>query len=153
MPPVSRLEEQGQSKRCMKLRKVLSACLLSALEQFVQAKRNLRRLADPAHLEKYYDICDFSTEELHHAESALAENPDEDKTSLRYLRDVFTKLYSARKATLCCLLALGAGSGGSGLNIWTTALEEMQQLAMNSGICLLRLTETLNDQDRKDTTH
>lgn len=149
MPPVSRMEEQTQNRRCLKLRRVLSQCLIDMLQQYLDAKQKLRGLVDNSDLVKYYDIYDFSPEELQEAESALNDTVMDDKTSLRSLRMLFTRLYAVRKSTLCCLLALSADGGNADLVRWTTAVEEMQRLGAATGSCLQRLSDILNEQDRK----
>jgi hypothetical protein len=98
---------------------------------------------------KYHDVYDLSPEELQEVESTLDDLAAEDKTSLRSLRMLFTRLYLARKSTLCCLLALPADGGDADITRWSLAVDEMQKLAMTTGICLQRLTDILNEQDRK----
>ena len=149
MPPVSRLEDQSHLRHCSKLRRVLSECLIEILECYLDAKQKLRPFVEEATLVKYYDIYDFSPEDIQEAESTLAELNIDDKTSLRALRALFNKLYSVRKCTLCCLLALPADGVDEDITSWTVAVEEMRRLAATSGTCLQRLTGILNEQDRK----
>lgn len=151
MPPVSRLEENAQTRRCMRLRRVLSEVLFSMLERYLKAQRNLRPLADFSNLEKYYDIYDISTEELYEAEAGLSERGAEDQYSLRSLRTLFSRLYIVRKSILCCLLALSADGGGSDITRWSAAVEEMRELAVVTGTNIQKLTNILSEQDRKYT--
>lgn len=146
---MTRLEEQSQTRRCLRLRKVLSDCLSELLEHYLNAKQRLRPLTDTTNLEKYYDIYDFSPEELQEAESALFDNNNEDRTSLRLLRILFAKVYTARKGTLCCLLALPADGEESDIKKWNAAIEVMENLATRTGTCIQKLTDILNEQDRK----
>jgi hypothetical protein len=106
-------------------------------------------MTDAASLEKYYNIYDFSPEELHEAETTFIDTAVEDQTSLRSLRVLFAKVYAARKSTLCCLLALPADGRGSDIVRWGTAIEEMQRLATTTGTCVQKLTDILNEHDRK----
>ena len=122
---------------------------MQTLERYLDAKRNLQPLTDEASLEKYYDIYDFSPEELHGAESTLVDSAVEDQTSLRSLRILFAKVYAARKSTLCCLLALPAYGGESDIVSWSAAIEDMQRLATTTGTCVQRLTNILNEHDSK----
>ncbi|OJD18902.1 hypothetical protein AJ78_01086 [Emergomyces pasteurianus Ep9510] len=147
MPPITRLEEQTQTRRCLRLRRILSECLAEMLERYLDTKRHLRLLTDTANLEKYYDIYDFSPEELEESKPLLADNAMEDKTSLRSLRHLFSRVYSARKGTLCCLLALPADGGEADIANWSTAIDEMQRLAVTNGACVQRLAAILNEQD------
>ncbi|QSS61559.1 proliferating cell nuclear antigen, vezatin domain [Histoplasma capsulatum] len=146
MPPITRLEEQTQTRRCLRLRRILSECLTEMLERYLEAKRHLQLLTDTANLEKYFDIYDFSLEELDEPKPS-ADNAMEDKTSLRSLRHLFSRAYAARKATLCCLLALPADGGEVDIGNWSTAIEEMQRLAATNGTCVQKLAAILNEQD------
>lgn len=119
------------------------------LERYTQAQRTLRPLTDSGNLEKYYDIYDISMEELVEAELGLAERATEDQYSLRFLRNLFGRLYSVRKSILCCLLALSADGGGSDIARWSTAIEEMRDLANLTGVSMRKMANILNEEDRK----
>lgn len=149
MPPVSRLEEQTHTRRCSKLRRILSECLVEILQRYLESKQKLQPLVEHSDLVKYHDIYDFSPEEIQEAESTLTDVVMDDKTSLRSLRMLFTKLHAVRKSMLCCLLALSAGGGDADIAKWTTAVEHMQRLATATGTCLQRLSDILNEKDCK----
>ena len=118
------------------------------LESYLLAQQNLRRIADPNDLEKYYDIYDISAVELRDAES-FPEQGAEDRYSLRSLRNLFTRLYTTRKGILCCLLSLGANGEESDITRWGTAIEEMRKLVNTTATYTERLADILNEQDRK----
>ncbi|EAS33884.3 uncharacterized protein CIMG_04908 [Coccidioides immitis RS] len=147
MPPVTRLEDQTQARRCLKLRRVLSKYMSELLGQYLVAKKKLRLYADDTNLGKYYDIYDFSPEELDEAELSLTDSSPEDKASLRSLRILFTRLYAVRKSMLCCLLALPADGTRLDAKRWSVAIEEMQHLSASSGVYIQRLTDILHEQD------
>lgn len=149
MPPVTRLEEQTQSRRCLKLRRILFQCLVEMLDRYLAAKQKLRALVDNDSLEKYCDIYDVSREEMLDVYPAFVKQHGEDETSLRSLRTLFARLYNLRKMTLCCLLALPADGEASDLTRWGAAVEEMQQLATMSADRIRRITDILNEQDRE----
>ncbi|KAI5297669.1 hypothetical protein KEM56_004636, partial [Ascosphaera pollenicola] len=147
LPPVTRLEEQhSHTKRCLKLRRLLATSLVDLLERYLEAKQKLTPLSNHADLDKYHDIYDFSTHELHDAESALAAE-DEDKTSLKSLRLLFARLYSARKGLLCCLLAIPAKGREQDIPVWGLATDELQALTATTTSSLVTLSDFLNDQN------
>lgn len=148
MPPVSRLEENAQTRRCMRLRRALSESLFSLLERYIQAQKILQPLAESTSLEKYYDIYEISFEELLDAQAGLRERGAEDQYSLRSLRTLFGRLYTVRKSILCCLLALSADGGSSDIPRWSAAVEEMRDLATVTGNNVTRISNILNEQDR-----
>jgi hypothetical protein len=149
LPPVSRLEESSQVRRCLRLRRTVSECLFNLLNIYTQAQHSVRLLADTANLEKYYDNYEVSTADLREAESTLAERGLDDQYSLRSLRTLFGRLYTMRKGILCCLLALQADGSGSDIAIWSAAVEEMRDLAVATGDAMAKITSILNEQDRK----
>ncbi|KAB8262020.1 Mysoin-binding motif of peroxisomes-domain-containing protein [Aspergillus pseudonomiae] len=147
LPPISRLEDQAQTRRCLRLRRTVSECFYAMLRRYIQAQHSLQPVTDNDNLAKYYDIYDVSAEELAEAESALAERATEDQYSLRALRTLFGRLYIVRKSILCCLLALGADGGGSDIARWTIAIEQMQDLAEVTGRYTEKMTNILNEED------
>ncbi|KAL3463355.1 Mysoin-binding motif of peroxisomes-domain-containing protein [Aspergillus heterothallicus] len=148
LPPVSRLEDQTQIRRCLRLRRAVSECFYSMLEHYLQTQHVLQPLTDTANLEKYYDIYDVSEADLLEAETAFADRETEDQYSLRGLRSLFGRLYLIRKSILCCLLALGADGDGSDITRWSTAVEQMRNLAKVTGDNMQRITSILNEDDR-----
>lgn len=117
------------------------------LARYVQAQRALQPLTDSSNLEKYYDICDITMEELSEAELELADRASEDRYSLRALRDLFGRVYSVRKSVLCCLLGLSADGGVSDISRWTTATDEMRDLSKVTAASMQRMTRILGEED------
>ncbi|OJJ62385.1 hypothetical protein ASPSYDRAFT_640555 [Aspergillus sydowii CBS 593.65] len=147
LPPISRLEDQTQVRRCLRLRRTVSECFYSMLGQYIQAQHTLEPLTDSSNLAKYYDIYDISPEELAEIETAFGDRETEDQFSLRGLRTLFGRLYLVRKSILCCLLALGADGGGSDITRWSTAVEQMRNLTALTGDSMQRMTHILNEED------
>ncbi|KAI9374821.1 proliferating cell nuclear antigen [Aspergillus egyptiacus] len=150
LPPVSRLEDQTQIRRCLRLRRTVSQCFYTMLETYLEAQRALQPLTDSANLAKYYDIYDISEADLLEVETTFANRETEDQYSLRGLRTLFGRLYLIRKSILCCLLALGADGGGSDIMRWSTAVEQMRNLATVTGDNMQKMTSILNEEDRVD---
>lgn len=119
------------------------------LERYIRSQNILRPLTDQGNLAKYYDIYDIGLEDLETIEATLSHRTTDDQYSLRALRTLFGKLYAVRKSVLCCLLALGADGEGSDIARWSTAVEEMRELAQVTGASLLKMTTILNEEDRK----
>lgn len=149
LPPISRLEDQVQTRRCLRLRRAVSECFWSMLARYIRSQNTLRPLTDEANLAKYYDIYDIGLEDLEAIESTLAHRSMDDQYSLRSLRDLFGKLYTARKSVLCCLLALSADGGGSDIARWSSAVEEMRELAAVTGTSMTKMANILNEEDRE----
>lgn len=149
MPPISRLEDQAQTRRCLRLRRTVSESFFSMLGRYIRAQRILQPLTDDANLAKYYDIYDITEEELIEAESTFNERATDDQYSLRALRTLFGRLYIVRKSIFCCLLALGADGGGSDIARWSTAVEQMRDLSEITGHNVRKMSNILNEEDRE----
>ncbi|KAJ5688696.1 hypothetical protein N7462_003088 [Penicillium macrosclerotiorum] len=149
LPPISRLEDQVQIRRCLRLRRAVSECFWSMLERYIRSQNTLRPLTDAANLAKYYDIYDIGLPDLEAIESGFSQRSLDDQYSLRSLRDLFGKLYTMRKSVLCCLLALSADGGGSDITRWSSAVEEMRELAAVTGASMSKMTSILNEEDRE----
>ncbi|PYH44180.1 proliferating cell nuclear antigen [Aspergillus saccharolyticus JOP 1030-1] len=147
LPPISRLEDQTQTRRCLRLRRTVSESFYLMLGRYLQAQQILQPLTDEANLAKYYDIYDVSEEELVEAQGSYRDRATEDQYSLRALRTLFGRLYTVRKSIFCCLLALGADGGGSDIARWTTAVEQMRELASVTGENTHKMTSILNEED------
>lgn len=119
------------------------------LERYVQSQNTLRPLTNEANLEKYYDIYDIATGDLDQLELNISQRNLEDQYSLRSLRDLFGKLYTARKIVLCCLLALSADGGASDVARWSSAVDEMRELAAVTGSSMTKMANILNEEDRE----
>lgn len=119
------------------------------LERYISSQNTLRPLTDDANLAKYYDIYDISLDDLETIELTLSQRNMDDQYSLRSLRDLFGKLYTARKSVLCCLLALSADGGGSDIARWSSAVEEMRELASVTGTSMTKMANILNEEDSK----
>jgi Mysoin-binding motif of peroxisomes len=133
----------------MRLRRVVSESLSAVLERYIQAQHTIGLLTDPSNLEKYYDIYELSMEELAEARSASLEATVEDQYSLKCLRILFSRLYTVRKSILCCLLAIKADGCGSDIPPWTSAADEMRELATVTGEAANKIANILNEKDRK----
>lgn len=147
LPPVSRLEETTQVRRCLRLRRAVSEGLSLVLDRYIQAQHTIGLLTDPSNLEKYYDIYEISMAELAEARSASSETTGEDQYSLKWLRIVFSRLYTMRQSILCCLLALNADGSGSDIPPWTCAVEEMRELATVTHEAANKIANILNEKD------
>lgn len=152
LPPVSRLEESTQVRRCLRLRRAVSEGLSLVLDRYIKAQHTIGLLTDPSNLEKYYDIYELSMAELAEARSSSSETTGEDQYSLKWLRIVFSRLYIMRQSILCCLLALKADGSGSDIPPWTCAVEEMRDLAAVTYEAANKIANILSEKDSQYIT-
>ncbi|KZF25908.1 proliferating cell nuclear antigen [Xylona heveae TC161] len=141
LPPVSRLEEKSQTRRCARLRRTLNACVSAMMPPHLEAFHTLEAMTDIIDLEKYYDIYDISSVDLEELAAGLSEQQIDDPESLRTIKTLFFRIYTIRKVFLCCLLALRTDGTKSDLPRWEKAVTEMERLTL--------ITEESSDNIRR----
>jgi hypothetical protein len=129
LPPITRLEDRSQSRRCLQLRRALFKCLRDLIPRYNEACEILLPLTELLTLEKYYDVYDITDLDLQEAKLGYTENEFEDSESLRVLKILVSRFIASRKIFLCCLLALDADGGRLDLLRWRTAIDEVKVLS------------------------
>lgn len=148
LPPVSRLEEQGATRRCARLRKVLHDAYASTVPAFVEACSTLHGLLDEDDLEKYFEIYDISSQDARESSSGetLAVLED-DPESLKSLRVLSYRAGILRRVTLCSLMALEADGGKPDFYRWRAAVDIMARLSAVTATSSEKLKQMLTDME------
>ncbi|MBE3045286.1 hypothetical protein IMZ48_22585, partial [Candidatus Bathyarchaeota archaeon] len=128
MPPISRIEDRSQSRKCVRLRKALRMCFSDTINAYCQATTVVKGFSEQLDLEKYCDIYDISDFDLSDAMRGFSEDEFDDLESLRTLKILAARFYTIRKVFLCSLLALEANGDDKDLMRWTTAVEALRSL-------------------------
>ncbi len=149
LPPISRLEDHSQTRRCARLRKSLRLCFADILPKYTQACTTLKPLAEEMDLEKYYDIYDVSDADFADAMLGYTDKEFDDAESVRVLKIFAARFHAIRKIFLCCLMALDARGGRPDLSRWTTALDEIRAVAVITSAAEARLRQILNEEESK----
>ncbi|KAI9894698.1 MAG: hypothetical protein M1814_002054 [Vezdaea aestivalis] len=148
LPPVSRLDETSEIRRCNRLRKALSDALKECLEPFAQAYDTLQNLANEIDMERYFDIYEIAAAQLEEikvgADSSISA---EDVETLQALKESFRHVHILRKVILCTLLALSSDGGRIDYLKWQTTLATLKraEAPLNAGQKLV--SQILNEQD------
>ncbi|TKA76311.1 hypothetical protein B0A55_04195 [Friedmanniomyces simplex] len=130
LPPVSRIEENGPSRRCGRLRKVLHNAYATLIPTCIEACATLRTLIDEDDLERYFEVYDVNAQDAKEAsgEDALGVLED-DPESLKSLRLLSYRASVLRRVTLCSLMALEADGGKPDFKRWRRATEVIEALS------------------------
>ncbi|PHH63717.1 hypothetical protein CDD81_5589 [Ophiocordyceps australis] len=130
LPPVSRLEDRSQNRKCQRLRQALKTSFAQVLPSYIQASRAIKVYAEQTELEKYYDIYDITDFDISDALQGFNETELDDAESLRALKVLAARFHTNRKMLLCALLALDSNTsrGAAELQRWTTAVEALRNL-------------------------
>ncbi|MCJ1283727.1 hypothetical protein MMC26_003058 [Xylographa opegraphella] len=153
LPPISRLDEQSQTRRCARLRRTLRTSLNSLLLPYAESYRTMRPLANELDLEKYHDIYEITRSDIQEIkELALGNEIEvEDSENLKLLKIDLHKLHVARKLFLCSLLALSADDGKPDFPRWALATSKMQTLSAASASAAYSLSHILSEEERFST--
>ena len=83
LPPLSRIEEKGQARRCHRLRRTLHSAYAATIPVFLDQSRILKQSVEEDDLERYLDVYDVSNPDLQDAAQGYLESEFEDNESLK----------------------------------------------------------------------
>ncbi|KAK2591507.1 hypothetical protein QQS21_010805 [Conoideocrella luteorostrata] len=147
LPPISRLEDRNQARKCVRLRRALKNSFADILDAYKQKSNLIKSFAEQTELEKYYDMYDINDLDMSDALQGFSEGEFDDNESLRTLKILAARLHTTRKMLLCALLALDANGEGPDLLRWTTAVEVLQGLNESTKGAYDRLQAILSDAE------
>ncbi|KAF2739118.1 hypothetical protein EJ04DRAFT_353590 [Polyplosphaeria fusca] len=148
LPPISRIEEKGQARRCQRLRKTLRAVFAETVPAFAEQCGALKQLVEEDDLEKYLDVYDVNNPDLQEAAQGYSESEFEDAETLKALRTLQYRLSTLRRVFLCSLLALEADGGKPDFARWSIAVDSMLGLAAPTGEWSEKLTRILGEEEQ-----
>lgn len=149
LPPITRLEEISQMKRCARLRRTLHRTLISMFSPYYRVYQSLKPFAATLDLDKYYDIYEISRTDLEDAELVANVEPAEieDADALQDLKVGLQKLHIVRKLVLCTLLALDADGSKSDFRRWSVAVEMMGSVTTFTARMISNIDEVLGEEE------
>ncbi|KAI8316258.1 Proliferating cell nuclear antigen [Colletotrichum sp. SAR11_59] len=147
LPPISRIEDRSQTRKCVRLRKALKACFADVIPAYDQTMLVVKGFSEQLDLEKYYDIYDISDFDMSDAKLGFKENEFDDPESLRTLKILAARFHTIRKMFLCALLALDASGDSSDLLRWTTTVEAVRTLNTVTQTAFERLRRLLSEEE------
>lgn len=148
LPPASRIEDHGASRRCARLRRVLHKAYATLVPASQQACTSLRTLVDEDTLEKYLEVYDLSPQDAKEASGADAILGSEaDPESLKALRVLSYHFGILRRLTFCSLMALEADGGKPDFSRWRIATEIMSNLSESTRTSTERVRQILSEME------
>ena len=149
MPPVSRIEGECQSRRCLRLRRNLLSSYASAIPALMNATATARALVHDDDLERFLDVYDVRNEDLQEASLGYTEGKGEENTSLKNIRIHQARYGTIRRLLLCCLLSQEATGRRSDAPRWQTIASTMDQIGNLTKSLSENLAKLLNEEERK----
>ena len=148
MPPISRIEEKGQARRCQRLRKNLRAAYADIVPILAEQCRNLKQLIQEDDLEKYLDVYEISNPDMQEAALGYSESEFDDAETLKVLRILQYRLSILRRVYLCSLLAMEADGGKPDFARWSTVVDSMLNTARPVGEWSEKFNRVLAEEEQ-----
>ncbi|KAF1349309.1 hypothetical protein EJ07DRAFT_140674 [Lizonia empirigonia] len=148
LPPISRIEEKGQARRCQRLRRSLRAAFAAVIPVVSEQCQILKQQVREDDIEKYLDVYEISNPDLQEAGLGHTESEFEDGESLKALRTWQYRLSTLRRVYLCSLLALQADGGKADFSRWATVVDSMVAVAALTGEWSERFNNVLAEEEQ-----
>jgi len=148
LPPISRLEEKSQGRRCHRLRRTLRSGFAEVIPLFGEQCGILKQLIEEDDLEKYLDVYEVSNPDLQEAGAGYSEQEFEDAETVKALRVLQYRCSILRRVYLCSLLALEADGGKPDFARWSITLESMCALAGPIGAWSEKVNAILGEEEQ-----
>lgn len=147
LPPISRIEDRSQTRRCQRLRKALRMSFEDMVSKHEQAASVTKGFSEQLDLDRYYDIYDISDLDMSDALRGYTETEFEDMESLRTLKIVASRFHIMRKMFLCALLSMEAKGDESDFLRWSTVVESLRMLNEATTQSYERLKSILGEEE------
>lgn len=146
LPPISRIEDQSQRRRCVRLRKALRKSFGEIISKYEQASSVIKGFSEQLDLERYYDIYDISDLDMADALQGYSEKEFEDMESLQTLKIVASRFHVMRKMFLCALMSTEAQGNETDFLRWTTVVESLRMLNETTTESYERIKSILSEE-------
>ncbi|KAF3904697.1 hypothetical protein ABW21_db0209127 [Orbilia brochopaga] len=148
LPPITRLERADNSRKCARLRHTIAESFHLSLPPMGRAIEALAQFPRAGDLEKFYDVYDIHASDLRDASLSGADDIEvaDDPESLRALKFLFQRLYSARKIFVCNLLALEAAGGRKDHLQWHAVVNQLRSLGRLSADLAAEIRTILTEE-------
>ncbi|KAK4105325.1 hypothetical protein N658DRAFT_512806 [Parathielavia hyrcaniae] len=147
LPPISRIEDRSQTRRCSRLRKVLSGQFSEIIESYMHISSAIKGFAEQVDLEKYHDIYDISDLDISDAMRGFSDKEFDDRESVRSLKIAAARFHILRKLLLCSLLAYEAAGNNTDFLRWSTAVEGLRTLNDVTAQSFERVRQILEEEE------
>jgi hypothetical protein len=146
LPPISRLDEDVQGRRCARIRRCLKGAFAASIPPFLDACSDLRDLISEDDLDKYLDVYEITYQDITEAYLGFSTTEFEDAESLKALRILQARLNILRRVALCALLSMEADGARPDFTRWRTAVETMDRLAAVNGDWAEKMNKLLDEE-------
>ncbi|KAK0673328.1 Mysoin-binding motif of peroxisomes-domain-containing protein [Cercophora samala] len=147
LPPISRLEDRSQTRRCSRLRKTLKARMAEMIQTYVNVSSVIKAFAEQLDIEKFHDVYDISDFDISDAMQGFSDREFEDPEAVKTLKIAASRFHTIRKIFLCSLLALEATGDNTDFLRWSTAVESLRALTEATDESLSKIQQILDEEE------
>ncbi|KAI1767603.1 Mysoin-binding motif of peroxisomes-domain-containing protein [Hypoxylon sp. FL1150] len=147
IPPISRLENNGQNVKCLRLRKALRNSLTEVISKYYQVAFTIWAFAEQTELLQLQSQYQFTVADVVERFQVLSKMDSENTEKLQPLKDAAFLFHDIRKMFLSGLLALHTAGNDSDRLRFTTILEAFKELNSVTRQAYARVRDILADDD------
>ncbi|KAL1883115.1 hypothetical protein VTK73DRAFT_9482 [Phialemonium thermophilum] len=147
LPPISRMEDRSQTRRCNRLRNALAGGFKELIQRYAHVTSIAKSFSEQLDLEKYFDIYDISDLDIADAKQGFSEDEFDDPHSMRALKIATARFHTLRKIFLCALLALECKGDDSDFLRWSSVVEGLRVLSRLTKVSYETLRNILGEEE------
>ncbi|KAI4869260.1 Mysoin-binding motif of peroxisomes-domain-containing protein [Hypoxylon rubiginosum] len=147
IPPISRLENNGQNVKCLQLRKALRNSLTEVISKYYQVAFTIWAFAEQTELLQLQSQYQFTVADVVERFQVLSKTDSQEAEKLQPLKDAAFLFHDIRKMFLSGLLALHTAGNDSDRLRFTTILEAFKELNTVTRQAYARVRDILADND------
>ncbi|KAI0385782.1 Mysoin-binding motif of peroxisomes-domain-containing protein [Hypomontagnella monticulosa] len=147
IPPISRLENNGQNVKCLQLRKALRNSLTEVISKYYHVAFTIWALAEQTELLQLQSQYQFTVADVVERFQVFSNTDAQNAEKLQPLKDAAFLFHDIRKIFLSGLLALHTAGNDSDRLRFTTILEAFKELNTVTRQAYTRVRDILADND------
>ncbi|KAI1660179.1 Mysoin-binding motif of peroxisomes-domain-containing protein [Daldinia decipiens] len=147
IPPISRLENNGQNVKCLQLRKALRNSLTEVISKYYHVAFTIWAFAEQTELLQLQSQYQFTVADVVERFQVFSKTDAQDAEKLQPLKDAAFLFHDIRKMFLSGLLALHTVGNDSDRVRFTTILEAFEELNTVTRQAYTRVRDILADND------
>ncbi|TGJ82555.1 hypothetical protein E0Z10_g6216 [Xylaria hypoxylon] len=147
IPPISRLEKNGQNVKCVQLRHAVRTSLAEVIATYYQTAFTIWGFAEQTELLQLQSQYQFTVADVVERFHLFSNSDTENSEKLQSLKDAAYLFHDIRKVFLSGLLALHSSGKDSDRLRFTTVLEAFKELNAVTRQAYTRVKDTLTEND------
>ena len=149
IPPISRLEHNGQNGKCLTIRNALRTSLAEVTTKYYQVAFTIWGIAEQTELLQLQSQYQFTVADVLERFDHFSKSASQDGEKLQSLKDTAFLFHDIRKVFLSGLLALHTAGSDSDRHRITTVMEAFKELNVVTRHAYGQVRNVLAENDRE----